>query len=156
MTGVQTCALPIWQVSHLLYMNAVPPNERHAFVLGLVDILNQKDYYKALSGYFDYIKMCERLKFNNIVIFLKNAMEGLFYDEHDWNIQDRHSSNSLIEREMREINRRTDVGCRWTDIGVYKIVKLLEIRRHAKDNYDMYFKQNRRPIIDLLQVSLCS
>lgn len=57
---------------------------------------------------------------------------------------------------MREINRRTDVGCRWTDEGVYKIIKLLEIKRHAKDNYEQYFKQNRRPIIDLLQVSLCS
>ena len=57
---------------------------------------------------------------------------------------------------MSEINRRTDIGCRWPDEGVYKIVKLLEIKRHSTHNFDQYFKQNRRPIINLLQVSLCS
>lgn len=144
------------QVSHLLYMNKVPVREREPFILGLVNILNTKDYYKALSGYFNYIQMFEKLKFDDIVTFLKNAMSGLFISEDDWNNEEKHSSNSLIEREMREINRRTDVGCRWTDEGICKIIKLLEIKRHAKDNYEQYFKQNRRPIIDLLQVSLCS
>ena len=144
------------QLSHLLYMNKVPVREREPFILGLINILNTKDYYKALSGYFNYIQMFERLKFNDIVMFLKNAMPGLFINEDDWKNEEKYSSNSLIEREMREINRRTDVGCRWTDEGVCKIIKLLEIKRHAKDNYDNYFKQNRRPIIDLLQVSLCS
>lgn len=62
-------------------------------------------------------------------------MYGLFINE------DKHSSN---------------VGCRWTDKCVCKIIKLLEIKRHFKDNYDKYFKQNTSPIIDLLQVSLCS
>ena len=144
------------QVSHLLYMNKVLVREREPFILGLVNILNTKDYYKALSGYFNYIQMFEKLKFDDIVTFLKNAMSGLFISEDDWNNEEKHSSNSLIEREMREINRRTDVGCRWTDEGVCKIIKLLEIKRHAKDNYEQYFKQNRRHIIDLLQVSLCS
>ena len=138
------------QVSHLLYMNKVPVREREPFILGLVNILNTKDYYKALSSYFNYIQMFENLKFDNIVTFLKNAMSGLFISEDDWNNEEKHSSNSLIEREMREINRRTDVGCRWTDEGICKIIKLLEIKRHAKDNYDQYFKQNRRPIINLL------
>ena len=144
------------QISHLLYMNKVPVREREPFILGLVNILNTNDYYKALSGYFNYIQMFEKLKFYDIVTFLKNAMSGLFINEEDWTNKNKHTSNSLIEREMREINRRTDVGCRWTDKGVYKIIKLLEIKRYSKDNYDQYFKQNRRPIIDLLQVSLCS
>ena len=144
------------QISHLLYMNKVPVREREPFILGLVNILNTNDYYKALSGYFNYIQMFEKLKFYDIVTFLKNAMSGLFINEEDWTNKNKHTSNSLIEREMREINRRTDVGCRWTDKGVYKIIKLLEIKRHSKDNYDQYFKQNRRTIIDLLQVSLCS
>ena len=144
------------QISHLLYMNKVPVREREPFILGLVNILNTNDYYKALSGYFNYIQMFEKLKFYDIVTFLKNAMSGLFINEEDWTNKNKHTSNSLIEREMREINRRTDVGCRWTDKGVYKIIKLLEIKKYSKDNYDQYFKQNRRPIIDLLQVSLCS
>lgn len=43
--------------------------------------------------------MFERLKFDDIATFLKNAMSGLFIDENDWSNEDKHSSNSLIERE---------------------------------------------------------
>ncbi len=31
-----------------------------------------------------------------------------------------------VEREFREINRRTEVGARWTDEGVERVAKLLE------------------------------
>jgi hypothetical protein len=31
-----------------------------------------------------------------------------------------------VEKEFREINRRTEVGARWTDEGVERVVKLLE------------------------------
>lgn len=51
--------------------------------------------------------MFESLKFDDIVTFLKNAMSGLFINEDDWSNKDKHSSNSLTKREMREINRRT-------------------------------------------------
>lgn len=144
------------QVSHLLYMYKVPVKDREVFLSALIGILKNKDFYKAINEYFDFIQMFERLKFYDIVGFLKNAMSGIFHDKEDWNNNKKHSSNSLIEREMREINRRTDIGCRWSDEGVYKIVKLLEVNRHAAHNLDQYFKQNRRPIINLLQVSLCS
>lgn len=144
------------QLSHLLYMNKVPFKDREAFLYALIGILKQKDFYKAINEYFDFIQMFERLQFHDVVSFLKNAMAGIFHNKEDWNNRKKHSSNSLIEREMREINRRTDIGCRWSDEGVYKIIKLLEIKRHATHNFDQYFKQNRRPIINLLQVSLCS
>lgn len=144
------------QVAHLLYMHKVPVKDREVFLYALIGILKNKDFYKAISEYFDFIKMFERLQFHDIVCFLKKAMSGIFHNNEDWNNNKRHSSNSLIEREMREINRRTDVGFRWSDEGVYKIIKLLEIKRHASHNFDQYFKQNRRPIINLLQVSLCS
>jgi hypothetical protein len=144
------------QLSHLLYMNKVPHKDREDFLYALIGILKNKDFYKSINEYFDFIQMFERLKFYDIVSFLKNAMAGIFHNKEDWNNRKKHTSNSLIEREMREINRRTDVGCRWSDEGVYKIIKLLEISRHATHNFDQYFKQNRRPIINLLQVSLCS
>lgn len=132
------------QVAHLLYMHKVPVKDREVFLYSLIGILKNKDFYKAISEYFDFIKMFERLQFHDIVCFLKKAMSGIFHNNEDWNNNKRHSSNSLIEREMREINRRTDVGCRWSDEGVYKIIKLLEIKRHASHNFDQYFKQNRR------------
>lgn len=144
------------QLAHLLYTYKVPVIEREAFVKGLASILKIDDFYKAIQEYFDFIQMFEMLNFKDVVGYLKNAMPGIFHSEDDWNDKSKHSSNSLIEREMREINRRTDVGCRWSDKGVSKIIKLLQVSKYATHNFDQYFKQNRRPIIDLLQVSLCS
>ena len=31
-----------------------------------------------------------------------------------------------VEREFREINRRTEIGARWTDGGVERVARLLE------------------------------
>lgn len=137
-------------------MHKAPVKDIKVFLYALIGILKNKDFYKAISEYFDFIKIFEQLQFHDIVYFLKKAISRISHNNEDWNNNKRHSSNSLIEREMREINRRTDVGCRWSDEGVYKIIKLLEIKRHASHNLDQYFKQNRRPIINLLQVSLCS
>lgn len=144
------------QLGHLLYMYKVPVKERDAFLYALISILKNDNFYKAINEYFDFIQLFERLQFYDIVSYLKNAMAGIFHSEEDWNNKGKHTSNSLIEREMREINRRTDIGCRWSDKGVYKLIKLLQIRRNAAHNFEYYFKQNKRPIINLLQVSLCS
>ena len=35
-------------------------------------------------------------------------------------------ATSAVEREFREINRRTEVGARWTDEGVERVIRLLE------------------------------
>ena len=35
-------------------------------------------------------------------------------------------ATSAVEREFREINRRTEVGAMWTDEGVERVAKLLE------------------------------
>lgn len=35
-------------------------------------------------------------------------------------------ATSAVEREFREINRRTGVGTRWSDEGVERVARLLE------------------------------
>ena len=120
------------QLFNLLYMNNVPVKEREAFLYALIGILKTKNFYRAINEYFDFIQMFDKLQFHDIVSFLKNAMAGIFHNKEDWNSRKKHSSNSLLECEMREINR------------------------HATHNFDQYFKQNRRPIINSSQVSLCS
>lgn len=144
------------QLSYLLYMNNVPVKDRENFLYALIGIFKIEDFYRAINEYFNFIQTFERLEFYDIVNFLKNAMTGIFHSKEDWNNVKKHSSNSLIEREMREINRRTDIGCRWSNAGVYKIIKLLEINRHATHNFNQYFKQNRKPIVNLVQASLYS
>ena len=35
-------------------------------------------------------------------------------------------ATGAVEREFREINRRTEVGARWSDEGVERVARLLE------------------------------
>lgn len=35
-------------------------------------------------------------------------------------------ATSAVEREFREINRRTEISARWTDEGVERVARLLE------------------------------
>lgn len=45
-------------------------------------------------------------------------------------------TTSVIEREMREINRRTDVGVRWSVTGVANLLRLRQARRINKDDFE--------------------
>jgi hypothetical protein len=44
-------------------------------------------------------------------------------------------TTSLVERQMREINRRVDVGARWSVRGVGNLVLIAMTRRHNPDDY---------------------
>lgn len=48
------------------------------FLYALIEILKNKDFYKAINEYFDFIQLFERLQFYDIVTFLKNAMASIF------------------------------------------------------------------------------
>ena len=54
--------------------------------------------------------------------------DGMFFDERRWE-SCAISSTSPLERQMREINRRTDVGVRWSTPGVQNLVGLDLVRR---------------------------
>jgi hypothetical protein len=54
--------------------------------------------------------------------------DGMFFDER--RLEPRAiSSTSPLERQMREINRRTDVGVRWSVSGVQNLIGLDLVRR---------------------------
>ena len=101
-----------------------------------------------------FYRAFDNLKLKDITNYLYKVMEGIYISNLDWVNKEKHTSNSLIEIEMREINRRMNVGCRWVDKYAIKLLKLIEVFKYASHNFDIYFKQNRRPIINLLQVSI--
>lgn len=45
-------------------------------------------------------------------------------------------TTSIMEREMRELNRRTDVGARWSIRGIANLLKLRLAKRHNPDDYE--------------------
>lgn len=62
-------------------------------------------------------------------------------------------TTSVMEREMREVNRRTDVGARWTIPGISNLTKLRLAKRHNPDDYERAW--NPRQIAPQLAVSTC-
>ena len=59
----------------------------------------------------------------------------------------RHSerTTSIIEREMREINRRTDVGARWSESGVDHLLRLRHSKRINPDDFNRVWSTVRQP-----------
>jgi len=64
------------------------------------------------------------------VFFLANARDELFTVRR---LKEQETAPELVmvatgpmEREFREINKRTEVGARWSDEGVERVARLLE------------------------------
>ena len=53
-------------------------------------------------------------------------------------------TTSVIEREMREINRRTDVGARWSVPGVDHLLRLRHSKRINPDDFDRVWSTVRK------------
>ena len=54
-------------------------------------------------------------------------------------------TTSVIEREMREINRRADVGVRWSIPGVDHLLRLRHSQRINPDDFDRVWHVVRKP-----------
>lgn len=59
-------------------------------------------------------------------------------------------TTSVIEREMREINRRTDVGARWSVPGVDHLLRLRHARRINPDDFARVWSTVRMPAFQLV------
>jgi len=62
-------------------------------------------------------------------------------------------TTSVMEREMREVNRRTDVGARWSIRGISNLLKLRLAKRHNPDDHERVWSPLQRPTLTL--VSSC-
>jgi hypothetical protein len=55
-------------------------------------------------------------------------------------------TTSVMEREMREVDRRTDVGARWSVSGITNLVRLRLAKRHNPDDYERVWRPLRKPV----------
>lgn len=62
-------------------------------------------------------------------------------------------TTSVMEREMREVNRRTDVGARWSVPGLTNLTKLRLAKRHNPDDYERVWSPLQNPA--QFAVSIC-
>lgn len=54
-------------------------------------------------------------------------------------------TTSVIEREMREVNRRADVGVRWTVRGIDHLLRLRHSRRINPDDFERVWSEVQTP-----------
>ena len=79
--------------------------------------------------------------------------DGIFSDE-DGRQPQAIKSTSPVERQMREINRRTDVGVRWSIPGVKNLVALDLTRRLDHEGWTALWQLPEQPVPEYSAVKL--
>lgn len=116
-------------LNHLLYLDGVKLDERKQLKAELGKIVwgktitNRRERYEVLCSQVAGYRKAHAM--------LMDAKENALFD-----IPSRERTTSVIEREMREINRRSDVGVRWSERGIDNLLRLRAAKRINKDDFE--------------------
>lgn len=101
------------------------------------------------KGRTQYRDFTERLRgYASAHSLLANAEPCILYSPPS-----SERTTSVMEREMREVNRRTDVGARWSVRGIANLLKLRLAKRHNPDDYERVWSPLQKTALNL--VSSC-
>jgi len=117
------------QLKHYLWQDGLPHQERGAFRAKLCGILYGSSY-SARGAAIAYGKLISKLRglgLNSSAGHLMLAKEEIFNYRKDSMLC--FATTSPLEREMRELNRRADVGARWSQQGIENLLKILFLKR---------------------------
>lgn len=121
--SVQRCRWHlVHQLKHYLWQDEIPHEERGIYQSRLKDILFG-ERITAPMMFRAFIKDLESAGCTTSAEHLRNARSEAFTYRVDSNFT--YATTTPIEREMRELNRRADVGVRWSDKGVENVLKVL-------------------------------
>lgn len=119
----------VHQLKHFLWQDNLPFEARASYVKELISILHRSPNVKVMKG--KYRSFIEKVKTHGLIqsfVHLQNAEpEIATFREHGI----VGYTTSPVEREMREINRRVDIGVRWSVPGVEN---LLLVKMHMAMN----------------------
>jgi len=121
--SVQRCRWHlVYQLKHYLWQDGIPYKDRGIYQSRLKDILFGK-WSTAPRMLGTFIKDLEDAGCTTSAEHLRNARSETFTYRADKNFT--YATTTPIEREMRELNRRADVGVRWSERGVENVLKVL-------------------------------
>lgn len=121
--SVQRCRWHlVHQLKHYLWQDDIPYEERGIYQSRLKDILFGEQV-TAPRMFGALIKDLESAGCTTSAEHLRNARFEAFTYRGDSNFT--YATTTPIEREMRELNRRADVGVRWSDKGIENVLKVL-------------------------------
>jgi hypothetical protein len=118
---VQRC---LWhlvhQLKHFLWLDGLPHQEKEPYVKELIDILfGSRTVQIMKEQYQNFLEKLKSSQLFNSFGHLKHAQDEIATSRE--NRFDYHTT-SPVEREMREINRRADIGVRWSIAGIENLL----------------------------------
>jgi hypothetical protein len=132
-------------LDHLLLLDGVKNQERKQRVGELARAVwgpasQRPSRYQALCEALKHCRTAHRMLRNvtGYVLAPKRASER---------------TTSVIEREMREINRRTDVGVRWSIPGIDHLLRLRESKRINPDDFERVWSTVQKPVFHLVPLT---
>jgi hypothetical protein len=139
-----------WHLSHtlghLLYLDGVKVKERRPLTAELTDLVWGE---KPKDRRAEYAKFCATLaRFPKAHTMLSDALDNVLFDEPS-----SERTSSVMEREMREINRRSDVGVRWSVPGIDNLLRLRAARRINKDDFERVWSPVRTDAIQVVPLA---
>ena len=154
---VQRC---LWHIprtaAHMFYLDGLTTIQGRELAKPLASFLfNEKMTVAArLEKYDKIIAECEKAEFNKTLNFLEHAKPNLFTYKQFADDDIHGRTNSVIERQMREINRRMENGSKWTINGAQNLLTLKLIQEMNPESYDHSWKlpKNKKTYY---QVILC-
>jgi hypothetical protein len=114
---------------HLLALDHVPVAQREKLVQELNAILWSPDPQEVKKTRFE--AFWKALPYRRARAMLRDSQDRILYDTPS-----AARTTSPAEREMREVNRRTDVGVLWSIKGVNNMLKLRHALRLNPDDFD--------------------
>lgn len=124
-------------LGHLLYLDGVRVQERKELVGQLAAIVwgdtqDRRGAYAEFWGALGQSRLGREM--------LKASAPKVLYEQAS-----PERTTGAIEREMREINRRTDVGVRWSEAGVDHMLRLRHAQRINPDDFERVWSPVRMP-----------
>lgn len=108
------------QLKHFLWLDGVSHQEKEPYVKELIDILfGSRTTQLMKERYQSFLEKLRTGQLLNSFGHLKNAQNEIATSKE--NGFDYHTT-SPVEREMREINRRADIGVRWSVKGIENLL----------------------------------
>lgn len=131
-------------LDHFLLLDGVKVRQREPYVEKLSQILSGP-LEKRREAYTAFIQTVAWPKARRL---LEGAAASMLYAQPR-----AERTTSIAEREMREINRRTDVGVRWSEPGVDHMLRLRHSKRINPDDYERVWSTVQKPVFSTVPLT---
>lgn len=136
------------QVGYFLWKDKIKQEDREAYKEKLRHIIysNEKDITvnNLKKKYRSFVKELKDKGLYTTAHHLANALPDIFtFRKRTRNVKEgKWIAQSIIERAMREINRRADIGNRWTDNGAENLIRLRLVKMFQPELFNKTFTYN--------------